>query len=127
MTVLNSIFAILPSFWREIRLDKHHKLADLLLNLEKVMRQVNVWEMPEPSQQALASQQPFCIDSMGFDQWLKFVMLERFKILLAQGSTLPSTSNIAPMAQEFYKTQNKVAKGLIVQALEAIDLCLSQD
>jgi len=119
--------AILPSFWREIRLDKHHKLADLLLNLEKVMRQVNVWEMPEPSQHALASQQPFCIDSMGFDQWLKFVMLEKFKILLAQGSALPSTSNIAPMAQEFYKTQNKLAKDAIVQALEAIDLCLSQD
>ena len=127
MTMLNSMCAILPSFWREIRLDKHHKLADLLLNLEKVMRQVNVWEMPEPSQQALVSQQPFCIDSMGFDQWLKFVMLEKFKILLAQGGALPSTSNIAPMAQEFYKTQNKTAKGAIVQALEAIDLCLSQD
>lgn len=91
------------------------------------MRQVNVWEIPEPSDQALASQQPFCIDSMGFDQWIKFVMLERFKVILANGNALPSTSSIAPMAQEFYKTQNKVAKDAIVQALEDIDLCLSQD
>jgi uncharacterized protein YqcC (DUF446 family) len=125
--MLNSICAILPSFWREIRLDKHHKLADLLLNLEKVMRQVNVWEMPEPSQQALVSQQPFCIDSMGFDQWIKFVMLEKFKIILSNGDALPSTSNIAVMAQEFYKTHDKVAKDALISALEAIDLCLSQD
>ncbi|EAQ64721.1 hypothetical protein MED121_23269 [Marinomonas sp. MED121] len=122
-----SMLAILPFFGREIRLDKHHKLADLLLNLEKVMRQVNVWDMPIPSEEALTSKEPFCIDTMNFDQWLRYVMLEKFKPMLASGQSLPSSSCIAPMAQEFYRTQDELAKQAIVSALEAIDACLNQD
>lgn len=127
MTMRYSMSAILPFFGREIRLDKHHKLADSLLNLEKVMREVNVWQMPTPSAQALASQQPFCIDTMGFDQWLRFVMLARFKSMIAQGQTLPTHSNIAPMAEEFYKAQDAQTKVAVVNALKALDLCLNEE
>jgi len=127
MTMRYSMAAILPFFGREIRLDKHHKLADSLLNLEKVMREANVWQMAEPSDQALASQQPFCIDTMGFDQWLRFVMIARFKTMLAQGQALPNHPNIAPMAEDFYKTQDKQVKSAVVNALKMLDLCLNEE
>lgn len=90
------------------------------------MRQHNVWQIPTPSEEDLASQQPFCIDTMGFDQWLKFVMLARFKVMLEQGLPLPTSSNIAPMAEEFYKIQNTLIKDAIIQALSDIDLCLNE-
>ena len=107
-------------------MQKHHKLADLLLNLEMVMRQQGVWQMPEPSEQDLASEQPFCIDTMDFDQWLRFVMLERFKPILAQGLPLPTPSNIASMAQTFYQGQGNGSNSAVIAALEAIDSCLNQ-
>lgn len=107
-------------------MEKYHQLADALLNLEKVMHEVNVWDMPQPSAQALASQQPFCIDTMAFDQWLRFVMIEKFKPMLAQGATLPDSSNIAPMADSFYNGHNDSVKTAIVDALEIIDVCLNQ-
>ena len=78
-------------------------LAEQLINLECVLRQQRLWADEEPSSEALASQQPFCIDTLTFPEWLQFVFLPRMQILVETKAALPEKSDIAPMAEEYFK------------------------
>lgn len=106
-------------------MDKYYRLADLLLELEKAMREAGVWDTEAPSDQAKQSTEPFCIDTMGFDQWLRYVMIERFKIMIEHGMPLPGNCDIAPLATEFFKNYDTVYIRPIVKALILIDQHLS--
>lgn len=121
------ITLILPFFRGEIRLEKYHRLADLLLELEMVLRKTDLWEMDVPSEQDLTSQEPFCIDTMNFLQWLKFILLPTFKSMIESHASLPSQCNISPMAEEYLvsglvKGSESVA---IVHVIQSIDTLLS--
>lgn len=99
----------------------YHQLADLLLELEMTMRQACLWKMSQPSEQDLASKEPFCVDTMGFDQWLRFVMLERYKIIIEEQLPLPTNSNIRPMAEMFFKPLNNPHIKPILSVLGKLD------
>ncbi|WP_437883720.1 YqcC family protein [Pseudomonas sp. LRF_L74] len=78
-------------------------LAEQLLLIERELRVLDLWSAHPPSDEALASQQPFCIDSMSFEQWLQWILLPRMKQLIELNLALPSVSGIAEMAEEVYK------------------------
>ena len=103
----------------------HHALADLLMDLQIAMQESGVWECEKPTQQALQSREPFCIDTMLFEQWLRFVMIERFKVLLEAGDALPSSCHISPMAEEAFKASPQVNVNRLVNCLKRIDQHLS--
>jgi uncharacterized protein YqcC (DUF446 family) len=63
--------------------------------------------------QALSSQQPFCVDTLAFEQWLQWIFLPRMKQLLEAGAALPSASGIQPMAEQVYGGQAAKARELI--------------
>ena len=44
----------------------------LLIDIEAQLRQMGLWQAVPPSPEALASSQPFCIDTLDFSQWLQF-------------------------------------------------------
>jgi uncharacterized protein YqcC (DUF446 family) len=72
------------------------------------------WEMQPPSAEALASPEPFCVDTLAFEQWLQWIFLPRMKQLLEAGAALPSVSGIQPMAEQVYGGgQAEKARGLI--------------
>lgn len=100
---------------------QYHQLADLLLTLEMHMRQSGVWDMPVPSKKDLASQAPFGIDTLGFDQWLRFVMIDKYKNIIEQQGSLPASSNIFPMAEMFFKEQKDVYYQPILDVLQQFD------
>ncbi|MCV2402164.1 YqcC family protein [Marinomonas sp. C2222] len=104
----------------------HHTLADLLMDLQLAMQECEIWHCEQPSIDAMQSVEPFCIDTMSFEQWLRFVMIERFKVLIEQGMTLPNRCNIAPMAEDAFKDKpsHKVRK--LAECLIKIDLHLSE-
>ena len=103
----------------------HHKLADLLMNLQVAMQVCDIWECEKPTSEALSSVEPFCVDTMSFEQWLRFVMIERFKHLLATGAALPTRCHISPMAEDaFTRKSPDTIKHLLV-CLDEIDLFLS--
>lgn len=106
---------------------KHFVLADLLMDLEMALREGHVWDMQEPSPEDLLSVEPFCIDTMHFAQWLRFVMIERFKVLIEQGGALPTRCHISPMAEEAFQNQTQESVQRIVKVLDKIDAHLSQD
>ena len=100
------------------------QVADSLLRVEIELRQLGVWEMEPPSDRALQSTQPFCIDTLEFTQWLQFVFVARLKGLIENDQPLPSVSGIAPMAEEHFRNRPESGAAL-VRELEAIDRLLS--
>lgn len=96
------------------------------MELQLCLQDNNLWDTAMPSQQALQSQQPFCIDTMSFEQWLRYVMIERFKLMLAEGAELPTRCHISPMAEEAYKDSSHVDLANLMRCLDRIDQHLSR-
>lgn len=84
---------------------QHQHIAELLLDLEAVMRNLGLWSERRPDDAALASRMPFCVDTLPFNQWLQFVFIERMHLLIQTEQALPAESNIEPMAEEFFRDQ----------------------
>ncbi|AVO52175.1 YqcC family protein [Ectopseudomonas mendocina] len=87
-------------------------LAEQLLLIERELRVLGWWQDEAPSAEALASQEPFCVDTLSFEQWLQWIFLPRMKQLLEAGATLPSVSGIQAMAEMVYQQQAGIARRL---------------
>lgn len=90
-----------------------NELAKHLLLIEHELRVLGWWQEQAPSAEALASQEPFCVDTLTFEQWLQWIFLPRMKQLLEAGAALPSVSGIQPMAEMVYREQSGVARRLL--------------
>ncbi|KFX71903.1 pseudouridine synthase [Pseudomonas taeanensis MS-3] len=88
-------------------------VAEQLLLIERELRAQGWWSDQPPSEESLASQQPFCVDSMAFEQWLQWIFLPRMKRLLEAGAELPAVSGIQPMAEQVYAQRLEQAAVLI--------------
>jgi uncharacterized protein YqcC (DUF446 family) len=95
-------------------------LADQLLLIERELRLLGMWSSEAPSPEALASQQPFCVDTLDFEAWLQWLFLPRMKLLLESGGPLPTASGIRPMAEERYKGRG-AEMGALLTALGEYD------
>ncbi|WP_339899943.1 YqcC family protein [uncultured Gilvimarinus sp.] len=104
--------------------DKHIAVADILLDLEAALRELNLWHSEPPSAEALASTAPFAVDTLTFTQWLQFMFLPRMHTLVTGRGTLPVNCAIAPMAEEYFRPQSLDASAVLVQ-LQRIDTLLS--
>ncbi|WP_336368535.1 YqcC family protein [Marinobacter sp. C2H3] len=100
-------------------------VADSLLRIEMALRQLDAWASSPPPDEAFESDQPFCIDTMAFPEWLQFVFLVRMKVLVEQGGPLPAVSGIAPMAEEHFRSRPESGDAL-VRALAEMDRLLSE-
>ena len=100
--------------------DNYRQLGDLVQAVEQELHRLECWESQAPSPQALASSQPFAIDRLNFTQWLQFIFLPKLTELVEAGSALPQSCSTAPMAEEYFKTQQIDAQALI-NHLAAID------
>ena len=95
-------------------------IADQLLLVERALRVHGLWSAAPPSAEALASQQPFCLDTLAFEEWLQWVFLPRMKLILENGQPLPRASGIRAMAEQVYVERLGSLDGLLM-ALEAFD------
>lgn len=78
-------------------------VASLLMDIEAELRRLDQWESEAPSAQALASTEPFCVDTLSFTQWLQFIFLPRMYALLEQNRLPPGPCSIAPLAEEYFQ------------------------
>ena len=104
----------------------YSELADLILELQMAMQSAHVWEIDEPSIEALASEQPFCIDTMTFEQWLRYVLIERFKIMIEHQEPLPNRCHISPMVEEAFRGLEPAKVKELILITDAIDRFLSR-
>ena len=94
------------------------RVAALLIDVEAELRRLGLWETEPPGPAALASQQPFCIDTLSFPQWLQFVFLPRMHALVDEDRPLPAKCAIAPMAELYFEGLPLGAPGLIAVLTE---------
>lgn len=100
--------------------DRHVAVAEILLDIECELRRARLWQNEPPSEEALASDQPFAVDTLQFHQWLQFILLPRMHALVTAHLPLPQSCGIAPMAEETYRDQIEVMRPLLVQ-LQRLD------
>lgn len=79
-----------------------HELADAILTLELELRSLSMWQSEPPAAQALASNAPFCVDTLEFDQWLQWIFIPRMVEIIEQGDGMPGACNIRPMGEEAF-------------------------
>jgi uncharacterized protein YqcC (DUF446 family) len=104
---------------------KHVAVAEILIDIEKELRELRLWEFEIPSEEALASTQPFAIDTLNFPQWLQFIFIPRLYFMVEQRIDLPSVSGVKPMAEEYFQVLSLNSASLIAH-LERIDNLLSE-
>ena len=102
------------------------EVAEVLIDIEAQLRQLGQWGKIPPSTEALASRQPFCVDTLTLPQWLQFIFLPTLYRMLEDGQTLPGRCGIAPMAEEFFRGTG-LATDQLVDALLRMDEMLSDD
>ena len=105
--------------------DCYIRLADIIFELEAALREHALWETLPPPPEMLMSQQPFCFDTLRFTQWLQFVFIERVKVILESGGTLPARSGIVPIAEENFKGVAYDARR-IIRALTQFDVLIEE-
>lgn len=79
------------------------RIADVLLEVEANLRSSGKWEQQPPDSRDLSSGQPFCIDTLRFEQWLQWVFLPRMKRIIEQQKPLPAKSGIYVYAHEYLR------------------------
>ena len=102
------------------------EVAEVLIDIEAQLRQLGQWDKIPPSTEALASSQPFCVDTLTLPQWLQFIFLPTLYEMLEQDQALPERCGIAPMAQEYFRDAELATEELVI-ALETIDELLSKE
>jgi uncharacterized protein YqcC (DUF446 family) len=102
------------------------EIAEVLIDIEAQLRQLGLWDKIPPSTQALASSEPFCVDTLTLPQWLQFVFLPTLYQMLEDDQPLPERCGIAPMAEEFFRDSD-LAIADLVASLVKIDDLLSQE
>ena len=89
---------------------RHNELANLLFELEKDLREAQLWARQSPPPEALLSTEPFSIDLLTFTEWLQFIFLPRMYATIEAAEELPETCSIAPMAEQFFSAQEASLK-----------------
>ncbi|AGI26043.1 hypothetical protein H681_20880 [Pseudomonas sp. ATCC 13867] len=100
--------------------DRLPAIADQLLLIEREMRAIGLWGEERPSQEALSSQEPFCVDTLALEEWLQWIFLPRMKLIIETGADLPSASGIREIADEAYANEGARTRALL-EALSAFD------
>lgn len=86
------------------------QVASTLLTLQRRLVHQGLWAITPISIEALQSTQPFCVDTMNFNQWLQFIFIPKMTTLIEHGQPLPQLikgQGIEPMAREFYKADGE--------------------
>lgn len=95
--------------------DISNRIADVLLEVEATLRASGQWDENQPSASALDSEQPFCVDTLRFEQWLQWIFLPRMKQIVEQRHPLPENSRIFVYAKEYLRSDDAVTDMLLSQ------------
>lgn len=101
----------------------HNKLLEVLNAISKEMTLKGLWQSTAPSNEALSSTQPFCVDTLTFCEWMQWIMLPKLEKMAKSGAALPSKSDMFSMAEEAFKRVEVDTKMLLSLVLK-LDHCL---
>ncbi len=96
----------------------------ILSDIECEMKTTQLWSEQRPTDAALSSSQPFCIDTLTLPQWIQFVLLERLKQMIARDMPLPAQCGVAPIAEEYFRPSNNGQR--LIALLNELDQTLNR-
>lgn len=79
------------------------EIGELLLQLEAEMRHIGLWEEVVPNAEDLASEEPFCIDTLELSQWLQWIFIPKMIYLLENQQPLPEFCAVTEVAEEAFQ------------------------
>ncbi|MCD9515826.1 YqcC family protein [Photobacterium carnosum] len=100
-------------------MDKYHQSQQLLTQLENILQHHHYWETITPEPQALASTEPFAIDTLDCHQWLQWIFIPKLHYLIVQRLPLPTQFAISPYVEEAMNNQEGIID--IVAIVREID------
>lgn len=103
---------------------KYVEIASLLIDIEAELRRLGQWQEDTPPAEALASTEPFSVDTLTFVQWLQFIFLPRMYALLERDQLPPGPCAIAPLAEEYFGGGG-LNVGDLLQHISALDRLVS--
>ena len=98
------------------------KLPLLLQQLEQQMRQCFLWSDVSPTDEALASVEPFAIDSLQPEEWLQWIFIVKINAMMDAQMSLPKGFAIHPYFGEVWKNEADKAE-LLVTILIIDEVC----
>ncbi len=103
-------------------LSQSTQVMALLRQLQCQLEQIGWWQQQPLALEALASNAPFCCDTMAFEQWLQFVLIPRLERLISEAALVPMNTAIAPMAEYCWAQQPQAA--CLIDLLQQLDEAL---
>jgi len=84
-------------------MSREQQVSLLLVEIRSEMETIGLWQPEPPAPEALASTQPFCVDTLDFSEWVQWLLLPRLEMMIQEQLPLPQNSEIHPMAEEVFK------------------------
>ncbi|MDY6890840.1 MAG: YqcC family protein [Pseudomonadota bacterium] len=105
-------------------MERSEQVSLLLLKIRTEMEALGLWQSTPPPAQALASTQPFCVDTLPFTEWLQWLLIPRLQQMIRQQLPLPQSSQIEPMAAEVFQ-QIEADTSRLLELIGQLDAQLS--
>ncbi|WP_047045554.1 YqcC family protein [Vibrio mexicanus] len=94
------------------------QLLNLLVTLEQTLNDQGLWQVEAPSDEALASQQPFAVDTLQPEQWLQWIFIPKMTYLCRSEAPLPRGFSVTPYFEQVWLEAPKPA---VLKVLNQID------
>lgn len=82
------------------------------------MQRAGLWSDERPSEEALASPNPFCFDTLAFEEWLQWKFLPQMRELLERFGTPPENCSMAPLAEHQFAELEEETDRLLAEITE---------
>ena len=102
------------------------QMRELLAALELALLDAGWWGDTPPDAAALASTEPFCVDTLTFSEWLQWVYIPKMHAWMAREQALPERSGLLPIAEEAWRGSAEDTDGLLL-VMRALDGLVNQD
>ena len=102
--------------------DPYARLSHLMALLEVAMKEAGYWTERAPPPEALASVQPFAVDTLPVTAWLQWIFIPRVYRLARQRDPLPPHSDVFTYAEECIDDPRPAAHRVLalVKAFDAV-------
>lgn len=103
----------------------YSSLAQLLERLNDSLKLYQLWSDAAPSREALASTQPFAVDTLTIEQWLQFILVPKLMVLIETKQPLPTQICVLPIVEQSF-AQRQIDAPLLISTVAKIDRLLGQ-
>ncbi|MGY3568964.1 YqcC family protein [Vibrio sp. SCSIO 43135] len=86
----------------------------LLDALQTELSQQNLWQTVPPTDEALASEQPFAIDTLAPHEWLQWIFIAKLHWMHSQNMPLPKGFEVTPYFEQVWQEKPEYRQLLVI-------------